>query len=155
MEVDGYVMEMLRYLHDKCPYLMPNVFPSYMSIASLQDVFSDQSHLQQLQQWLGNSSSTMEYAISTSIDYHHRTITIVKIHPCPEMEHRLRNLEETMLLLLSGSHEEIHIATQYFLEMNKYECSSLHELERIRLLQEIYNVAYAVKVALRYVHYAS
>ena len=54
-----------------------------------------------------------------------------------------------MLLLVHGSHEEIHIATQYFLEKNKYECSNLHELERIRLFQEIYNVAYAIKVALR------
>ena len=150
MEVDGYVTEMLKYLYQKCPYLAPNIFPSFMSISSLQDIFQDPLHQQQLQEWLSHSSSTMEYAISSSIDYHHRTVNIDKIHPCPEIEHRLRNLEETMLLLMNGSREEIHIATQYFLEMNKYEWTQLHELERIRLFQEIYNVAYAVKVAIRY-----
>ena len=150
MDVEGYINELVKYLHEKCPGLVPNIFPSYFSITSLQDVFDETSHQQQYQEWLSRSSSTMEYAMVSEIDYNNRSISIQKITPCPEIEHKLRSVEDTMLLLVNGSQEEIRIATQYFLEANKYEMTTLHDVERVRLLQEVYNVAYAIKIALRY-----
>jgi hypothetical protein len=51
-----------------------------------------------------------------------------------------------MKLLITGEEEEITIALQRFLDLNKYKCSLI---EGRVIFYKVYNISYSIKVILR------
>jgi hypothetical protein len=147
MEVDTTVSALIDILHSKCPHLHPNIFPSYAKTQSLDDIFVISKHRMQYQQWLDKIEGANDIIINSRIDYANREVIIDRLSIASATESQLRNLETVMVLLVKGGVREIDVAVKYFLDINGY--TDLSEMEQKRVFQEIYNVSYAIKVAIR------
>jgi hypothetical protein len=101
----------------------------------------------QYQQWLDKIEGANDIIINSRIDYANREVIIDRLSIASATESQLRNLETVMVLLVKGGVREIDVAVKYFLDINGY--TDLSEMEQKRVFQEIYNVSYAIKVAIR------
>jgi hypothetical protein len=96
--------------------------------------------------WLSQRNES-SYSFVNEIDYAKRTIRIVKIDYVTEIDAALSSLEVMMRMMIVGDESEIIVAMTRFLEVNGYKGDIPEERH---IFNESYNIAYAIKVLIRF-----
>lgn len=146
MDIESSVRDMISSLKDRCPNLSPAIFLTSLTPKSLEQLCTTQSQIDQVKLWLSQCNES-SYSFVNEIDYAKRTIRIVKIDNVTEIDAALSSLEVMMRMMIVGDESEITVAMTRFLEVNGYKGDIPDERH---IFNESYNIAYAIKVIIRF-----
>ena len=137
---------MVSSLKDRCPNLSPALFLTHLTPNSLEHLCSTPLQVQQVKSWVSKLEES-SYAFINEVDYAKRIIRIVRVDSMSELDAALSNLESMMRMMIIGNETELVVAMTRFLEINGYKGDIPEERH---IFNESYNIAYAIKVLIRY-----
>jgi hypothetical protein len=150
--IEPSILEMIKFLDDKCPILKPAIFPtqSCPNPHSLESLCSSNDQIEEIKLYsFSNSKSSVTalpaIAFSTDINYSERIIHINKINKVSELDALLYSLENVMKLMVMGNEDELIVAMTRFFEINGYNGNISEERH---IFNEVYHIAYAIKIAI-------
>jgi hypothetical protein len=138
--------EMVTTLREICPKLRPAIFPTSITPKSLDELCSTPEQLEQMKTWL-SSQTDSAFSFVTDIDYSSRIVRITQVRSVSELESALTSLETMMKSMVTGNDGELTVAINHFLEANGHS----RDKEDRHLFNEAYNLAYAIKILIRFV----
>ena len=151
--IDSDISDLYATLRAKCPHFMPNILPSYIHVRNLADLFQSEKLKVQYNEWLQITTyDSLQPIFYTELDYAQRVIEINRVEFVSEIDRRLLSLEEMMHLMVAGDANESAIYMQRFLHLNGYAVQNkpLSHVEERKIFNDVYNIAYAIKIAIRY-----
>ena len=147
MDIESSVSNLVSSLKERCPNLCPALFLTHMTPKTLEQLCSTPSQIEQVKSWLSKQNES-SHSFINEVDYAQRIIRIVRIDSVSELDAALSSLETTMKLLVVGDDSELTVAMTRFLEVNGYKGDIPEERH---IFNESYNIAYAIKILIRYV----
>lgn len=147
MDIDSTIRDLYGQVQSKALNLRPAIFPSQFLPRSISDLCCTESQRENARKYLQRFSFDEYSTFQTIVDYPNQKIVISKLRKGDPLDQKVQSLEYLMRLFIVGGKGEIEILTNRFLEANGYGESS--DGEQAELLQEVCNLAYSIKIAIR------
>lgn len=145
--IESSIRDLYEQLQSKASVLHPAIFPSQFIARSIFDMFSSESQQEIARTYLLKQGFDDYCTFETSIDYHNRKIKVGRLRKGEAIDQKIHSLEYMMRAFVLGSKEEIDLLTHRFLEVNGHHYIT-SKTDASELLQEVCNIAYAIKVTL-------
>ena len=145
-EIGSSLKDLFGLLDVKASCIRPVIFPTQFSARSIEDLCPTERQKKGVRRYFERNGFDEYTVMQTEIDYPRRKIVINSLRVGGPEDQKLQSLEYMMRLLVLGQKEEVNILNTRFLDANSITSRNNEETQS---LQEVCNIAYAIKVAVR------